>query len=129
VLIGDCVDGLIRCAEAEGIEGRAFNLVGPPILSARDYFDAINDRLGARIRVSGGNLSLMYAADWVKFQLKTRVLGRSGLTRPSRADWLSRAHQSRFDISGARSALGWHPVSDADAFLTNAVDEAGLLGF
>ena len=129
VLIGDCVDGLIRCAEAEGIEGRAFNLVGPPILSARDYFDAIHDRLGARIRVSGGNLSLMYAADWVKFQLKTRVLGRGGLTRPSRADWLSRAHQSRFDISGAQAALGWQPVSDADTFLTGAVDQAGLLGF
>ena len=79
--------------------------------------------------MSGGNLSPMYAADWVKFQLKTRVLGRSGLTRPSRADWLSRAHQSRFDISGAQAALGWQPVSDADTFLTGAVDQAGLLGF
>lgn len=129
VLIGDCVDGLIRCAETEGIEGRSFNLVGPALMSGRDYFEAIHDALGARLKVSSGNLHLMYAADAVKHQLKSRVLRRSGLTRPSRADWLSRAHLTPFDNSRAEADLGWHPCADRDEFIRVAITEAGLFGF
>ncbi|GGH23106.1 Predicted dehydrogenase [Cribrihabitans marinus] len=129
VLIEDCVDALIRMGEADGIEGESFNLVAPPMLGAQAYFDAIEDRLRARIRVSRGNLRLLFAADAVKHALKTRVLRREGLTRPSLRDWLSRAHLSRFDSTFAQDRLGWQPVTDRETFLRKAIDEANLLGF
>ncbi|MEM7091138.1 MAG: NAD-dependent epimerase/dehydratase family protein, partial [Pseudomonadota bacterium] len=129
VLIDDTVDALIRMAETDAIEGEDFNIVGAPLLSARDYFDAIEDLCGARIRASTGHLHLMYAADAVKHILKSRVLRRASLTRPSLTDWKSRAHLTPFDTTKARSMLDWHPESDKAAFLRRAVADANLFGF
>lgn len=129
VLIDDTVDGLIRMAETDGIEGQSFNLVGPQMMGAQDYFDAIEEALGARIKVSRGNLHMMYAADAVKYVLKTKVLRRSGITRPSLADWKSRAHLSPFDSSQTQLRLDWHPEKDREAFILKAITEANLFGF
>lgn len=129
VLIDDTVEGLIRMADTDGIEGQSFNLVGPQMMGAQDYFDAIEDALGARIRMSRGNLHLMYAADAVKYVLKTKVLRRSDITRPSLADWKSRAHLSPFDSSQSQKILDWHPETDRAAFIRKAITEANLFGF
>ncbi|MWD30018.1 NAD-dependent epimerase/dehydratase family protein [Aquicoccus sp. SCR17] len=128
VLLDDVVDGLIRMAEVPEAVGQSFNLVGPPMLTAREYFDAIHHRLGARIRVAGGNLTLFWAADAVKSALKRHALRRPGVIRPSLCDWKSRAHLSPFDNARAREVLGWHPTADREAFLRAAVDDANLLG-
>ncbi|WP_137702261.1 NAD-dependent epimerase/dehydratase family protein [Marimonas lutisalis] len=129
VLIGDCADGLVRMIEVEEAAGQSFNLVGEPMLSARGYFDAIHDALGARIRVSPGPLWAFFAADAVKFFLKTRVLRRKGLSRPSLKDWKSRAHFSPFENARPKTVLGWQPETDRARFIDAAITRANLMGF
>jgi predicted dehydrogenase/nucleoside-diphosphate-sugar epimerase len=129
VLIGDVSDALIRMGERAAAEGQSFNLVGDVPLSARSYFNAIHMRLGARLRVSSGNLTAMWAADAVKSLLKTHALRRPGVIRASLRDWKSRAHYARFDNAAPKAVLGWAPVAEREAFLQEAVDRANLLGF
>jgi nucleoside-diphosphate-sugar epimerase len=109
--------------------GESFNLAGEPMLSARGYFDAIHRVTGARIKLSPGRLGAFYAADAVKFLLKTKVLRRKGLSRPSLKDWKSRAHYSPFDNAKAKRILGWQPEADRDRFIEKAIAQANLLGF
>jgi len=129
VLADDVSAGLIAMMEEGNAPGRSFNLIGEPMFSARDYFDAIHARLGARIRVTSGALTALWLADGVKAALKTRLLRRRDVARPSRADWLSRGHLARFDNAMPKAVLGWRPEADREVFLRRAVDEAGLLGF
>lgn len=130
VLNDDIADGLIAMgrADAAQVEGQSFNLTGEHMLSARGYFDAIHDRLGARIRVASGNLDAFYASDAVKYLLKKHALRRKGLVRLSRADWQSRAHYAPFDNSKPKTVLGWQPEADRERFLDRAITQAGLFG-
>ncbi|GAA4221513.1 putative dehydrogenase/nucleoside-diphosphate-sugar epimerase [Sagittula marina] len=131
VLNDDVADGLIAMGEADAVqvEGQSFNLIGEPMLSARDYFDAIHDQLGARIRVVPGNLNVFYASDAVKYLLKKHALRRKAVIRPSRADWQSRAHFSHFDNGAPKRVLGWQPEADRARFIDRAITQAGLFGF
>lgn len=128
VLNDDIADGLIRMIDAP-VEGQSFNLIGDPMMSARDYFDAIHQTLGARIRVSSGNLYAFYASDAVKYGLKKYALRRPGVIRPSLADWKSRAHFSPFVNEKPKRLLGWKPESDRSAFIEKAIAQANLFGF
>jgi predicted dehydrogenase/nucleoside-diphosphate-sugar epimerase len=128
VLNEDIADGLVRMIDAE-VEGQSFNLIGDPMFSARDYFDAIHEQLNARIRVSPGNLHLFYASDAVKYILKAYALRRKGVIRPSLADWKSRAHFSPFVNDKAKRLLGWQPESDRAVFIDKAIKGANLIGF
>ncbi|WP_227434969.1 NAD-dependent epimerase/dehydratase family protein [Nioella sediminis] len=128
VLADDLSDGLIAMMERDGAIGRSFNLTGEHLLTGRDYFDAIHDRLGARMRVSSGNLTAMWMADGVKYALKRYALGRRNAVRPSLADWKSRAHLARFDNSLPKRVLGWQPEADREAFVTRALDAKALFG-
>ena len=129
VLIDDIADGLVRMIDNDAALGQSFNLVGDVQLSARQYFDAIHQELGARIRVSPANLNLLFAADAVKHVLKKYALRRRGLTRPSLADWKSRAHFSPFVNDKSKQVLGWQPEADRDRFIEKAVRQANLFGF
>ncbi|WP_319825116.1 NAD-dependent epimerase/dehydratase family protein [Thalassovita sp.] len=128
VLADDVSDGLIRMMEEDAAVGQSFNLVGDPMMSARDYFDAIHKTLGVRIRVTGGDLSSFYATDGIKYALKKYVLRRKGVVRPSLSDWKSRAHYSPFDNSRPKAVLGWAPEQDHDAFVEKSIRRANLFG-
>lgn len=127
VLIDDVADGLVRMIDSP-VTGESFNLVGEPMMSGRDYFDAIHETLGARIRVSSGNLYAFYASDAVKYLLKKHALRKHGVIRPSLADWKSRAHFSPFNIEKPKAMLGWTPESNRAVFVQKAIAEAGLIG-
>lgn len=129
VLRDDVVEGLILMARTPAALGESFNLIGEPMLTARGYFAAIHETLGAKILLSNGPIWAFYAADAVKFFLKTKVLRRKGLARPSYADWKSRAHLSPFDTRKPKRVLGWQPEADRAEFVRKAVTEAGLFGF
>ncbi|MDO6586298.1 NAD-dependent epimerase/dehydratase family protein [Salipiger sp. 1_MG-2023] len=128
VLIDDVADGLVRMASRPSAVGESFNLVGEPILTARGYFNAIHEALGARIRVDSGNLTAFYLSDAVKYGLKKYALRKTGLERPSLADWQSRAHFSPFAIDKPKSMLGWRPEPDRRVFVDKAITQANLIG-
>ena len=48
VLIDDVASGLVAAIDTPGIEGRSFNLVGDPCLSAQEYLDEL-DRCGGSV--------------------------------------------------------------------------------
>ena len=129
VLVDDVSDGLIRMLHAENVSGQSFNLIGDPMLTARDYFDAIHALLGAKMTVTSGSLNTLWLADGAKFLLKRHAMGQTDALRSSRKDWLSRAHLARFDNSRPKAALGWVPEADKGRFLDAAVTHANLLGF
>lgn len=129
VLIDDVVDGLVRMIDNDAALGQSFNLVGDRMFTARDYFDAVHQRLGARIKVSPGNLHVFWMADGVKSVLKTYALRRKGVIRPSLKDWKARAHYTPFDNAKPKQLLGWNPAPDAETFWKGAIDDADLMGF
>ncbi|HMO06020.1 MAG TPA: NAD-dependent epimerase/dehydratase family protein [Paracoccaceae bacterium] len=129
VLNEDVADALLRMSATPAIEGQSFNLVGEPLMTARDYFDAIHAVTGTRIRVVPGYLASFYLADRLKYLLKRYALRRRGLTAPSRADWYSRAHLSPFRNDRAKRVLGWAPEADAGGFARKAVGDMRLFGF
>jgi nucleoside-diphosphate-sugar epimerase/predicted dehydrogenase len=129
VLIDDLTDGLIRMMEQDGIEGESYNLVGDPMMSARDYFAAIHDHMGARLNVTSSSLHALFASDAVKHMLKVTLLRRKGLTRASLKDWKSRAHFTQFDNSKPKNDLGWMPETDRDKLIAGAITDANLFGF
>lgn len=128
VLVDDLCDALIAMMTRDGVEGESFNLTGAPMLTGRDYFDAIHARLGARLRVTSGNLTAMWMADAVKYALKRHALGRKSALRASLADWRSRGHFARFDNAKAQRGLGWQPEADRAAFLDKALEARTLFG-
>ncbi|MCI5110168.1 MAG: NAD-dependent epimerase/dehydratase family protein [Marivita sp.] len=129
VLIDDVAEGLILMADHPDAVGKSYNLIGEPMLSGKGYFDAIHSALGAKIRVSTGNLTLFWAADAIKHVLKVYALRRRGLTRPSLADWKSRAHLSPFVNTKPKQELGWTPEQDKARFVQKAIGQANLFGF
>ena len=129
VLNEDVAEALIRMREVDGIEGQSFNLVGPPLMSAREWFDAIARLTGTRIAVSGGNLTLFWLGGRIKHALKTHLLRRKGLLAEPLRDWRGRAHLSKFSHQRAVDALGWQPESDAKDFARKALEPAALFGF
>ena len=129
VLIDDISDGLVRMIDSNAALGESFNLVGDIQPSAREYFEMIHQELGARIRVSPANLTVLFAADAVKHVLKKHALRRTGLTRPSLADWKSRAHFSPFSNDKSKRVLGWRPEADRARFVEEAIRKANLFGF
>lgn len=129
VLINDVSDGLIAMGRAPDAIGQSFNLVGDIQFTAREYFDAIHEALGARVKVKGGNPTLFWAVDAVKYLLKKHALRRHGVLRPSLMDWKSRAHFSPFDNRQSKERLGWQPENDRTAFIRKGIVEANLLGY
>ena len=126
VLADDVSDGLILMMTRPEAIGQSFNLIGDAMFSGRDYFEAIRTHTGARLRVSGSNLTALWAVDALKQGLKRHALRKKGAQAASRADWKSRGHLSAFDNEKPKAMLGWAPESDRDAFLRRAIDEAHL---
>ena len=129
VLIDDVIDGLFRMAQAPQAIGQSFNLVGDIQLTAREYFDAIFEALGARVKVKSGNPTLFWGIDAVKYVLKKHALRRHGVLRPSLMDWKSRAHFSPFNNAQSKEMLGWSPETNRAEFIRKGIIEANLLGY
>ncbi len=129
VLIDDVSNGLLAMASAPEAVGQSFNLVGDIQFTAREYFDAIFEALGARVKVKGGNPTLFWGVDAVKYVLKKHALRRHGVLRPSLMDWKSRAHFSPFNNAKSKDALNWTPENNRAAFIQKGIVDANLLGY
>ncbi len=128
VLVDDVAEALVRMIERPEARSETFNLAGDVTLSAREWFDLIHRRTGARVHAQGGSLNAMWAADWLKWALKRHALGQRDATRASRTDWLSRGHLALFDNSHPKVMLGWQPEADPERFAYRAVASVPLFG-
>jgi len=128
VLVDDVADGLVLAMAAPGVEGRSFNLIGDPMLSARDYFEAIEKANEVKMRAAPTPIWTYYAVDVVKYWAKRLLAKRTGMTKPSFRDWQSRAQLSAYENATAKQALGWRPQSDRKDFIQRGVIDANLFG-
>ncbi len=129
VLIDDVAEALVKIIEVDAAIDQSVNLIGDPMLTGRDYFDAIHDALAARITVKSGSLHAFYLSGSMKYLLKKYALRRKGLNNASLKDWKSRAHYSPFDNSHAKKLLDWQPVAKKKEFVRAAITDANLFGF
>lgn len=122
VLVDDVADALVRGLAVPDVEGEAFNLVGPPLLSAQAYLDALERVSGLSFRRMHTPTWRIYAEEVSKWLLKTlaRVPGRM---RPSWRDAEGRAAVALYDITKARDRLGWRPTADRERVVREGIEQ------
>jgi len=118
VLAEDVAAAIAKACDVEGIDGRAFNLVGDVRLDARDYTAALAATLGRPLRFHPQSPLWLWLIERAKWIVK-RISGRRG-SPPSLRDLHSRGLRARFDCSDTVTALGWTPVADRATFLARA---------
>jgi nucleoside-diphosphate-sugar epimerase len=121
VLVDDVAAGLVRAMEVPGIEGRAYNLVDAPMLSARDYIAELERLGGFKIAVHRRPIWRHYLADLVKWPVKLAVGHPDASRVPSYSDWESRTQKAVFDSSRTRDELGWKPISDPERMVSEGI--------
>ena len=107
VLVQDVAAGLVRCIQTEGIEGRSFNLIDVPLLSAREYLKELQRLAGIKLTVyyQVNPMALFVRSFQVDGELAVGHPDRSRL--PSYRDWESRTQRAIFNCACAREELGW----------------------
>ena len=122
VLVEDVARGLIAAIDTPSIEGRDFNLVAEPCLSAQEYLDEL-DRVGTmRIQRYATPILHFYLLDMLKWVVKVTVR-HPERRMPSYRDWKSRTQQAHFDCTAAKTVLGWNPVSDRGELVRKGIEE------
>jgi len=122
VLVEDVAAGLIAAMETPAIEGRSFNLVGEPMLTAQEYLDALDRAGGIKIQRHTTPIARFYLSDMLKWVVKVAV-GHPERRLPSYRDWESRTGRAVFDCSAAKTVLGWKPVTDKDELVRRGIEE------
>ena len=121
VLVDDVAAGLVRAMEVPGIEGRSYNLVDLPLLSAREYIDGLERIGGFKVDVYPRPIWRFFFEDFVKWPVKVMVRHPDAQRVPSYADWESRTQKAVFETSRTREELGWAPVSDSDLMVKEGI--------
>ncbi len=119
VLAEDVADAIFRATQAEGVEGKCYNLVGDVQLSAREYMTELASALGRPLRFHPQVASKIWLDDLGKWVVK-RATGRA-VPRPDRRDFLSRGMLAQFDCSDAKRDLNWQPTADRRRFVERAI--------
>jgi predicted dehydrogenase/nucleoside-diphosphate-sugar epimerase len=114
VLVSDVASALVRSIQVPGIEGRCYNLIDVPMLSARDYIAELERFTGAKMRVFYRPIWRYYLADIVKWLVKIMVGHPEKSRIPSYFDWNSRTQRAQFDCAITRNEIGWLPASERD---------------
>ena len=124
VLVSDVASALVRSIQVSGIEGRSYNLIDIPMLSARDYIAELEKLCGIKVRAFYTPIWRFYLADMLKWIVKV-IVGHPDQSRiPSYFDWNSRTQRAHFDCAIARKELGWTPASDRNRLITEGIGEA-----
>jgi predicted dehydrogenase/nucleoside-diphosphate-sugar epimerase len=121
VLVTDVANALVRGIQVPGIEGRSYNLVDDPLLTARDYMNELQRLAGVIMTVHYRPLWRFYVSDLVKWLVKL-VVGHPDRVRiPSYHDWESRTNNAIFDCTGARTELKWKPASESRRLIDEGI--------
>ncbi len=121
VLVTDVAAALVRGIQVEGIEGRSYNLIDVPLLTARDYMKELHRLAGITLAVHYRSIWQFYVSDLAKWVVKL-VVGHPDRVRvPSYWDWESRTHKAFFDCRRARTELGWTPASNRQRMIEEGI--------
>jgi predicted dehydrogenase/nucleoside-diphosphate-sugar epimerase len=122
VLVEDVADALVAAGKTPGIEGRSFNLVGKPCLTAQEYLDELNRCVGIQIQRHPTPIIKFYLIDLFKWVIKVLVR-HPERPFPMYRDWKSRTARASFDCSQARNFLGWSPVNTRDELIARGIQD------
>ncbi len=121
VLVSDVVSALVQGIQVAGIEGRSYNVVDIPLLTAREYLDELQKRAGIKLTVHHRFIWQFYMADLAKWAVKLVVRHPDRVRIPSYRDWESRTQKAYFDCARARAELGWTPASDRERMIDEGI--------
>jgi nucleoside-diphosphate-sugar epimerase len=120
VLVDDVAQALLLAKDAPGIEGKSFLLTDEPLLTAREYVDAVSEHSGTRMRASATPIWRFALQDAAK-ELVKHAIGHPNSKRPSFHDWACRRHIARYDSSLTRQVLGWKPAGTREALIEKGI--------
>ena len=121
VLVDDVATALVRGIEVPGIEGRSYNLIDVPLLTARDYLRELQQRAGIALTVLHRPIWRYYLADLAKWAVKFAVGHPDRARIPSYRDWESRTQKAFYNSARARVELGWTPSSDRQRLVEEGI--------
>lgn len=125
VLVDDCADAMARIIDpvrkdAADLSGEHFNLVGDPLLTARQYLDEIERCAGVKIERISTSAWRTYLEEMAKWMIK--ILGRDPQRRkPSLVSIRGRAHRSFFDPTHAMAKLDWQPTRELKTLIHKGI--------
>ena len=123
VLVDDVADALLRGMDVPGIEGQAFLLTSPPLMSARDYVAALSQRMDARIDARPRAAWRNWMSELVK-ELAKNAIRHPNRRWPTLHDWRCNSHSSRYDGAMTEGTLDWRPVKDKDTMVARGIADA-----
>src|SRR6185437_12377045 len=109
VLVDDVADALARALDAPGIEGQTLLLTSPPLLTAREYVDALSAHMRTRIDARSRPAWRYWIADMLK-EIAKNAVRHPNRRWPSLHDWRCYSHSARYSGRMTEEALGWHPI-------------------
>lgn len=121
VLVDDVARGLVLAMEKPGIDGRSFNFIDVPMLTARDYIAAVQRFAGLRIDLQPTPIWKFFVGDLMKWPIKLLTGHPDGMRVPSYFDWESRTQKATFDCARTREELGWKPISDPEKMVSQGI--------
>jgi predicted dehydrogenase/nucleoside-diphosphate-sugar epimerase len=121
VLVQDVAAALIRCIQTDGIDGRSFNLIDVPLLSAREYLKELQRLAGINLSVYYRSILWFYLSDLFKWMVKLAIGHPDRVRVPSYRDWESRTQRALFNCARAREELGWAPASNRQRIIEEGI--------
>lgn len=123
VLVDDVADALARALEAAGIEGQCLLLTSPPLMSARQYVQALSEHMATRIDARPRAAWRYFAADMVK-ELAKNAVRHANRRWPTLHDWQCQSQRAQYDARMSETALGWKPVCDLATLRQKGIADA-----
>ena len=120
VLVDDVADALVLGLDKPGIEGQSFLLTDDPLLSAREYVEAVSTLTQTKLRATPTPIWKFFVLDVAKELVKNAIRHPNRKT-PSHHDWACRQLAARFDNSRSRQVLGWQPVGTREGLIERGV--------
>jgi predicted dehydrogenase/nucleoside-diphosphate-sugar epimerase len=124
VIVSDVAAALMAAMTTAGIEGRSFNVVDAPLMSANDYLDELQRLSGQPVRVLHRPIWRFFLSDMLKWLVKVLVRHHDRIRIPSYRDWESRTQKAIFDCAHTRVALDWKPASDRKRLIEEGIGGA-----
>ena len=123
VTVDDVADALALALDAPGIDGQTLLLASPPLMSARDYVDAVAVYMAARIDARPRSAWRNWAADMLK-ELAKNAVHHPNRRWPSLHDWRCLSQRARYDARMSEQLLGWKPICDREMMVERGIADA-----